>query len=112
MSLKDLSFKRANVSDVDLKSMNQSMGELDFLGNPQKSQIMVDNLYKYFGTQKSKLAIPLEQMQDRYYYRNDQEFDKVQEILNNPVNGLKRSFTPTGESSAPAIGTLDLTKTG
>jgi hypothetical protein len=109
---KRLILQESQVSDLDLKTMNQSMGELDFLGNPQKSQIMVDNLYKYFGTQKSKLAIPLEQMQDRYYYRNDQEFDKVQEILNNPVNGLKRSFTPTGESSAPAIGTLDLTKTG
>lgn len=81
-------FKRAllqesQVSDLDLKGLFDSLGDQGIFENPNVPIEAIKNMRGYFGNKKADLEPVILQFRDNYFYRNEDEFNKVQEVLDN-----------------------------
>ena len=81
-------FKRAllqesQVSDLDLKGLFDSLGDQGIFENPNVPIEAIKNMRGYFGNKKADLEPVILQFRDDYFYRNEDEFNKVQEVLDN-----------------------------
>ena len=79
-------FKRAllqesQVSDLDLKGLFDSLGDQGIFENPNVPIEAIKNMRGYFGNKKADLEPVILQFRDDYFYRNEDEFNKVQEVL-------------------------------
>jgi len=107
-------FKRAllqesQVSDLDLNTLFKSLGEQNLLDNPNAAVGAISNMKGYFANKKATLSPIITQFRDEYYYRNDEEYTKVQEILDKALN--KRFSVPKGVANEGRT-LLDITQEG
>jgi hypothetical protein len=107
-------FKRAllqesQVSDLDLKTLFKSLGEQNLLDNPNAAVGAISNMKGYFANKKATLSPIITQFRDEYYYKNDEEYTKVQEILDKALN--KRFSVPKGVANEGRT-LLDITQEG
>ncbi len=92
-------FKRAllqesQVSDLDLNTLFESLGKQGIFDNPNEPVQAISNMIGYFSGKKNQLSPIITQFRDEYYYRNDEEFKKTQEILDKALNN--RFSSPKG----------------
>jgi len=84
-------FKRAllqesQVSDLDLNTLFESLGKQGIFDNPNEPVQAISNMIGYFSGKKNQLSPIITQFRDEYYYRNNEEFEKTQEILDKALN--------------------------
>ena len=106
-------FKRAllqesQVSDLDLNTLFESLGKQGIFDNPNEAVGAIQNMKSYFGNKKAILQPVIEQFRDDYYYRSENEFNKVQEILDNAF--LKKFQSQGSVQNGRTV--IDLTEQG
>ena len=107
-------FKRAllqesQVSDLDLNTLFESLGEQKLLDNPNAAVGAITNMKGYFANKKALLSPIITQFRDEYYYRNNEEYTKAQEILDTALN--KRFSVQKGVANEGRT-LLDITQEG
>ena len=107
-------FKRAllqesQVSDLDLNTLFKSLGEQNLFDNPNAAVGAITNMKGYFANKKALLSPIITQFRDEYYYRNNEEYTKAQEILDTALN--KRFSVQKGVANEGRT-LLDITQEG
>jgi len=101
---KRLLLQESQVSDLDLKTLEESFGKQGLFGNPNESLNALANMRKYFQTQADKVDLTIGQFTDPYYYRNKDEFYKVQEYLKeNRIYNFQNQASVNSSTGIPTI---------
>ena len=108
---KRLLLQESQVSDLDLKTLEESFGKQGLFGNPNESLNALANMRKYFQTQADKVDLTIGQFTDPYYYRNKNEFYKVQEYLKeNRTYNFQNQASVNSSTGIPTISLVQAVK--
>ena len=104
-AFKKLILQESQVSDLDLKTLFASFGEVSFMQNPKEAEAAIDLMSQYFAAKKRSLEFVLTDFYDRSWYRSDEDYQRTQKILS-ALGGTLTTQATTGEGGRL---TLDLT---
>jgi len=101
---KRLLLQESQVSDLDLRTLQDSFGKQGFTGNVFEAINSLNNMQAYFQTQADKVDLTIGQFTDPYYYRNKDEFYKVQEYLKeNRIYNFQNQASVDSSTGIPTI---------
>jgi hypothetical protein len=69
------------ISNVDYQNLQRQIGEITALTNPQERLVRLQELKKIFAVPKRRIESLFDQLNDRGFHANDDNYNRTQEIL-------------------------------
>ena len=69
------------ISNVDYQNLQRQIGEITTLTNPQERLVRLQELRKIFSVPKRRIESLFDQLNDRGFHANDENYKRTQEVL-------------------------------
>ena len=99
-AFKKLILQESQISNLDLKTLFESFGEVSFMQNPREAEFAIDLMADYFAAKKASLKPVLSDFSDRSWFNSKVDYDRTQDKLS------KLGGTFTGQATSGEDGRL------